>query len=58
MNADQHYLNGNIRKNEWQIVKDNKKWKNNRRNNAGKLQQITTTVNKSAVLSDITSNCD
>jgi hypothetical protein len=41
-NADWYNLNltGNIRSNEWQIVKDNKKWKNNRRNNTGKGLQL------------------
>jgi hypothetical protein len=56
-NADWYNLNGNIRSNEWQIVKDNKKWKNNRRNDTGKSQQITTIVNQFTVLSGITSDC-
>jgi capsular polysaccharide biosynthesis protein len=41
-----------------QIVKDNKKWKNNRNNDTGKPQQITTIANQFAVLSEITSDCD
>lgn len=57
-NADWHNMNGNIRSNEWQTVKDNKKWKTNKRNDAGKPQQLTTIVNQFAVLSKITSDCD
>jgi hypothetical protein len=55
-NADWHNLNlsGNIRSNEWQTVKDNKKWRNNR----GKSQQRSTIVNQFAVLSGTTSDCD
>jgi hypothetical protein len=41
-----------------QIVKDNKNWKNNRSNDTGKPQQITTIVNQFAVLNEITSDCD
>jgi putative NIF3 family GTP cyclohydrolase 1 type 2 len=44
-NTDRHNENGNIRSNEWQTVEDNKKWKNNRRNDIGKPQQITTILN-------------
>jgi hypothetical protein len=57
-NTDRHNQNGNIRCNEWQTVKDNKKWKNNRWNDVGKPQQITTIVNQNAVLSNITNDCD
>jgi ABC-type phosphate/phosphonate transport system ATPase subunit len=57
-NTDRHHQNGNIISNEWQRVKDNKKWKNNRRNDTGKPQQITTIVNQYAVLSNITNDCD
>jgi hypothetical protein len=39
-------------------VTDNKKWRNNRKNDIGKPQQITTIVNQYAVLSNITNNCD
>jgi hypothetical protein len=45
-NTDRHNQNENIRNNKWQTVKDNKKWKNNRRNDIGKPQQITTIVNQ------------
>jgi hypothetical protein len=57
-NTERQHQNGNIRSNECQTVKDNKKWKNNRRNDTAKPQQITTTVNQYAVLSNITSDCD
>jgi hypothetical protein len=43
---------------EWQMVKVNTKWKNNRRSDTGKPQQITTIVNQFAVPSDIVSDCD
>lgn len=58
MNVDWCNLNWNIRSNEWQMAKVNMKWKNNRRNDTGKPQQITTIVNQFAVLSDVASDCD
>jgi hypothetical protein len=57
-NTDWQNQNRNIRNNEWQIVKDSKKWKTNRRNDTEKPQQITTIVNQFAVLTNITRDCD
>jgi hypothetical protein len=47
-----------MRSNEWQMAEVNTKWKNNRRSDTRKSQQITTIVNQFAVLRDISSDCD
>lgn len=49
-------MNNNTRNNEWQTVRGNGKRRNNRRNDMGKPQQVTTTENMFAVLSNVNNN--
>jgi hypothetical protein len=58
IDTDWQNKNRNIRSNEWQTVKDNKKWKNNSRNYIEKPQQITTIGNQFALLSNTANDCD
>jgi hypothetical protein len=57
-NNDQQNTNGKNDVSEWRSARDNKKRKNNVSNNIEEPQQIPTIVNRFAILSETTSDCD